>query len=73
MWDNIFSSEIVLQNPETLYFLMFLGSTATSTRCEKKEARNLREAHWNTEGKVLALVKVGSSVVKFILLKVIQN
>ena len=52
---------------------MFLGSTATSTRCEKKEARNLREAHWNTKGKVLALVKAGSSVVKFILLKVIQN
>lgn len=43
---------------------MFLGSVTTSTRCEKKEARNLGEAHWNTKGKLLALYKASSSVIE---------
>lgn len=43
---------------------MLLGSTATSTRCEEKEARNLGEAHWNTEGKILVLKTVINSVTK---------
>lgn len=43
---------------------MLLGSIATSTRCEEKEARNLGEAHWNTEGKILVLKTVTNSVIK---------
>lgn len=54
-----YSSEIV-----SVIFEMFLGSVVTSTRREKKEARNLGEAHWNTKGKPLALYKASSSVVK---------
>lgn len=43
---------------------MLLGSIATSARCKEKEARNLGEAHWNTEGKMLASKTVINSVIK---------
>lgn len=50
----VYYSGIMLQSLETFCNLfMLLGSIATSTRCEEKEARNLGEAHWNTEGKIL--------------------
>lgn len=61
----VYYSGVMFQSLETFCNLfILLGSAATSTRCEEKEARNLGEAHWNTEGKILALKTVTNSVIK---------